>query len=143
MTHRINIGYSKELGITMKTSRKLSVALMMLSFLALGGCGNSALFSCENDLKSTVPSPDGKYAAGVLSVQCGATTADATWVLLKDSKDGFDYERDKVAVFEGSAVALSWKDESLQVVYHEAKPYKMDPSAKGVSIKYQNKKLAP
>ncbi len=139
----INIGYNRGLGIMMKLSNGIVIVALSLSFLALNGCGDSAIFDCDKELKSRITSPDGEYAAGILTVQCGATTADATWVLLGKAGDEYDYDRDKVAVFEGSNVELNWHESLLQVIYYEARPFKMNPSAKGVSIEYQNRRIRP
>ena len=138
MIQLINIGYSKESGITMKLNSKILSCTMAL-LVALTGCRNSAIFDCDKELKSSVTSPDGKHTAGILAVQCGATTADATWILLADAGEEYDYDRDKVAIFEGSNIKLNWSDSLLQVAYYKARPFKMDPSANGVSIEYQNK----
>lgn len=139
MIQWINIGYSRELGITMRLNSRIAAVAMTLSLIALTGCRNSAIFDCDKELKSSVMSPDGKHTAGILAVQCGATTADATWILLTDAGEEYDYDRDKVAIFEGSNIKLNWSDSLLQITYYKARPFKMDPSAKGVSIEYQNK----
>lgn len=74
----------------------------------------------------------------VLYVQCGATTSGATWVLVADHDGGrLDAERDRVAVFEGGHVGVSWSGTALIVLHEDAKAFGMDRKAKGVAIAYQ------
>lgn len=74
----------------------------------------------------------------VLYVQCGATTSDVAWVLVADHDGGrLDAERDRVAVFEGGHVGVSWSGTALIVLHEDAKAFRMDRKAKGVAIAYQ------
>ena len=106
--------------------------------LSLGGC-DAGIFTCDHELKSSVASPDGRLKAGVVFVQCGATTADATWVVLGASHKDFDYERDQVAVFEGGDVALGWAGNRLFVMPRKARAFRTDAVSKGVRIEYRSR----
>lgn len=112
-------------------------ATILVAAFHLSSCGQVPMFDCDNNLRSSVRSLDGKHVAGVLSVQCGATTADASWVLLADAGEKFDFERHKIAVFEGSDVNVMWVDSKLQVDYKDSEPFRMDPSAKGIAVTYR------
>lgn len=68
-------------------------------------------FGCDQEVQTRAISPDGKHIAMVLSVQCGATTSDATWVLVTGQGGGrLDAERDGIAVFQGRSrwCLLEW-----------------------------------
>lgn len=120
-----------------KIAKMPLAAVILVAVFHLSSCSQAPMFDCDKNLKSSVRSLDGKHVAGVLSVQCGATTADASWILLADVSEKFDFERHKIAVFEGNDVNVVWVDGKLQVGYKDSDPFRMDPSAKGVAITYR------
>jgi hypothetical protein len=118
----------------------VNVALSLGAFLAgviLSSCGAAPMFDCGKSLKFRAPSPDGAHIAGVLLVQCGATTSDAIWVLLANRDEKFDYERDKIAVFEGKNVDVAWRGDGLVVSYKDSRPFRTDAISRGVSVTYE------
>jgi hypothetical protein len=118
--------------------RRISLLFLIIvssSPALLSGCGG--MFSCDYALHNEMASPDGSLKAALLDVQCGATTADAVWVLLTDSRSKFRYQQDRVAVFEGVVDHLAWKDHELIVFYGQSKPFQMDQSSHGIRISYQ------
>lgn len=120
----------------MKTGKYLKVGLTVLLILYLTGCRNAPLAGCERTLHSEQISPDGNWKAAVLGVQCGATTADASWVLLTSEQNEFEGERDKVAVFEGRVENIAWQGNRLVVSYGDAKPFLMNRLAGEIQIIY-------
>lgn len=139
MIQSINIGYNKGSGIMMKLSKSVATAVITTSFILVSGCSGGGMFDCERQLRSSTISPDGKFKVGVLTVQCGATTADATWIILADGGNNYDYDRDQIAVFEGTDVKAEWQGGGVEVTYHDARSFRMDPISRGVSIKYRHK----
>jgi hypothetical protein len=121
----------------MKKIANVTLLVVVTTAFNVSSCDQAGIFDCDNQLRSSVPSADGKYLASVLSVQCGATTADASWVLLTDAEKKIDFESDKVAVFEGDDISVNWTGNDLQVSYKEARPFRMDPVAKGIAITYR------
>lgn len=110
--------------------------MFYLLLLVMVGCGGGDLFDCDEQVLSRSVSPDGLHVASAVSVQCGATTKDATWVLLSRSGRVPSRERDNVATFEGGEVDLDWDEESLQVFHRGARLHRMDKTADGVAIEY-------
>lgn len=76
----------------------------------LGGCGY--------DLQSTEISPDGQYKAGVVEVNCGATTDYAKWALLTEADRDFNYKRDRLVAIEGRQMWVHWDGVKLIVAMH-------------------------
>jgi hypothetical protein len=106
--------------------------------IIFSGCGRDGLFSdCDRVIKATALSSDGKQKIAILSVQCGATTADATWLLLASSDQSFDYERDVFAVFQGDDVRAVWDGDSVVVTYGDVKKYQSESSFRGTHISYK------
>lgn len=110
------------------------------SVALLSGCDSGGLFGCDNTVRGEQVSPAGTFKAAILDVQCGATTADASWVLLTDSKTAFKYKEDRLAVFEGHVDRVVWNEGDLVVFYGDSKPFHMEQSARGVHISYQGKR---
>lgn len=110
----------------------LSVLLAMLA-----GCDGGSLFECERTLRIERPSPDGRFKAAIEDVQCGATTRDASWILLAKAHDAFDDERDQVATFDGRVRDLQWQGADLVVLHGSAKPVRVARSAGATTIVYR------
>lgn len=119
----------------MKISRRFSL-VVGFSALLLAGCHDRAMFDCEDTVGSEFLSEDGTMKAAVANVQCGATTADATWILLAKSREKFSRDTDKIAVFEGAVKELQWRGQVLYVNYGTAKPFLKSEKAKGVRVVY-------
>ncbi len=112
-TQLINSGYNKELDIMTRMGARFYLVIIICS-IVFSGCGRDGLFSdCDRVIKPAVLSPDSKFKIAMLSVQCGATTADATWLLLTSSDQAFDYERDVFAVFQGDDVRAAGRMDLL------------------------------
>ena len=69
-------------------------------------------------------------------VQCGATTSDATWVLLYPASKKPEPDSDKVAVFEGTDVGIKWEAGRLKIVYGDVRLFKNELSLHGVQVQY-------
>lgn len=121
----------------MKIDKFLKGGMAVLLALYLTGCRNAPLAGCEQTLRSEQISPDGRWKAAILDVQCGATTADANWILLTSKQSKFEGERDKVAVFEGRVENIAWQGERLIVSYGDARPFLMNPLAGKVQVIYE------
>lgn len=116
---------------------KFYLAVIICS-VVFSSCGRDGLFSdCDRVIKPAVLSPDSKFKIAMLSVQCGATTADATWLLLTSSDQTFDYERDVFAVFQGDDVRAAWENGSIVVTYGDAKKFQSDSLFRGIHISYR------
>jgi hypothetical protein len=132
-----NSGYSKELDNMKVGSRRNGFVSLLLA--CLSACSYSPQFSCEKKLHDEVASADGRLKAAILDVQCGATTQDASWVVVSYAREDFDEERDKVAIFEGAVNDLTWQGNQLHVLYGTAKPFLMNKEAKGAQVIYRER----
>lgn len=115
----------------------LACVAIAIAVLLLAACGPSPMFDCEKEFRSRVTSSPTQQTAAVLSVRCGASTPDASWVLLANPGEEFDLEHDLVAVFEGVDVNIAWDESVLDVTFGAAKPYRTEISAKGTEIRYR------
>lgn len=108
--------------------------ILAVTCLALGAC--SPLPDCDQNIRDQIVSPDGLMKAALLDMQCGATTADATWVLMTASSKKFDVKKDNIAVFEGR-VDIRWEKKDLVVVYGDSVPSVMIKNKDQTSIRYE------
>lgn len=95
------------------------------------------IFECEQEDQSVAESQNGKFTAAVVLVQCGATTSDATWVLLTPAGRKPNSDLDKVAVFEGKDVRISWSEGALTVSHGDLRSFKTESSLYGVKVHYK------
>lgn len=109
-------------------------ALLLGAFLS--ACYADAIFECDHEERSLVESGDGRFKASVVLVQCGATTSDATWVLLYPAKEKPDPDSDKVAVFEGTDLRVEWVDRQLKIAYGDVRLFKNESSLHGIQVQY-------
>ena len=70
---------------------------------------------CGYDLKSSQISPDGRYKAAVVEVNCGATTGYVDWVVLTKADKAFNYRKDRLASVETQAMTAQWDGQTLIV----------------------------
>lgn len=113
-----------------------SSGLVILGTL-LGACSNAEpFFECAQEEQTSAESPDGRFKASVVLVQCGATTSDATWVLLSPTGRKPDPDRDTVAVFEGKAVRATWVAGALDIAHGDLRSFKSESSLHGVPARY-------
>lgn len=134
----INFGFNRAFDAMKRPNKLLCVVGLLVASSGLAGCSPVGL-ECEQTVQGVVPSPDGGFVAKVLLVQCGATTADATWVLLTPSDASVGSENDKVAVFEGGTVDASWRAEALNIDFKGSKAFRVERKKHGVSITYNGK----
>jgi hypothetical protein len=122
----------------MQTNRSFGWATLLVLFLTcLSACEyGGPIFDCDQEQKKAVKSDDGKFSASVLLVQCGATTRDATWILVSPHDRSVDSERDRAAVFEGSDVDIRWVGGVLEISYGDAKLFRNESTLHGAAIKY-------
>ncbi len=121
-----------------KVNKFVLLAGLLLASLVLASC-SPVEFECDQSVQSVVPSPNGDFVAKVLLVQCGATAADATWVLLAPGEAKFDDDKDKIAVFEGGVVEASWLRGRLNIEFKDSKIFRMEREKHGVAISYNGK----
>jgi hypothetical protein len=91
-----------------------------LSVIVIGGFFLYFVYvmsDCGYELKSQEVSPDGRSKAGVVEVNCGATTGWATWVVLADSRRPFRYRQDMLAAVKGQELGIRWDGPVLHVSY--------------------------
>ena len=98
------------------------------------GCG--PLPPCEKVESLSRTSPDGLLKAAIVDVKCGATTDDATRIVITGAVSKFDYDQDIVAIFDGHVKGISWESSTLVVDYGDARPTTMTVLYKTVPIKY-------
>jgi hypothetical protein len=70
---------------------------------------------CGYDLKSSAVSPDGRYKAAVVEVNCGATTSYVSWAVLTKANKKFNYRKDHLASVETQAMTVRWEGQKLVV----------------------------
>jgi len=103
----------------------------------LGACDSGReIFDCDKERIGAAESGDGKFTATVLQVQCGATTRDATWVLVSPHGGSIDEDNDIAAVFEGKDIRVEWIDGVLEITYGDATIFKEERSLHGIAIRY-------
>ena len=121
----------------MQITKLLARAFSGFAIAIIAACAKSGMVQCDHSLRGEQVSADGAFKAAVLDVACGATTADASWVLITAAKESFKDDRDKAAVFNGPIVKVLWDGNDLVVIYGDARPFKTPGSAKGVNIVYR------
>lgn len=136
----INFGFNKELGAMKRVINFVLLAGLLSVSSGLASCSLTG-FECDQNVQAVLPSPNGNFVAKVLLVQCGATTADATWVLLASSGTNFDGDKDKVAVFEGGVIEASWRGETLNIDFKNSKIFKMEREKNGAVISYNGESI--
>lgn len=101
--------------------------------LVFAGLGLTACGPCGEDLVSSATSPDGRYEARTVEVNCGATTDFAWRVELKD----VGHRRiERVATFDGpGSAAVAWRGKTL-VVSHKGERYRAAAEVFGVPVAY-------
>lgn len=112
------------------------VLLLMLGLSLLVGCSNSVVPECGEILRKSAISPDGVMKADWVSVQCGATTGDATWVYLIGVSDD-RLRRKPVAIFEGDIAKTEWRSDGLYVFYGDAIPFETGQVEGGPPVHYE------
>lgn len=122
--------------MTITKNLRRVIAGSAVAFLLIG-CSQTDLVSCDQGLREEKKSLDSKFKAAVLDVQCGATTRDASWVLLADGDSEFSYEKDRIATFEGRVDRVAWEGGSLVIFYGDAVPFAKNDSARGIPISYR------
>lgn len=94
--------------------------IKLLTFAALSflsGC-DIGLFDCDEAAYVTKTSSDGRYSLTLKAVNCGATTPETSWLMLKATKGPSD---SRVAVLEGRAQSVTWKgNDHIEVDLGEA-----------------------
>jgi len=119
----------------MRLAQKLLYAMTAASLLLAAAC-RSADSECARTLRGVQSSPDGKFKAAILDVNCRATTGLASWVLIGAADAAFKNDADRAAVFQGSVKRVVWQRTDLVVIYDRAKPVATPAAAKGVAIVY-------
>jgi len=115
--------------------------VLVACLLGIASCQAEDMFECEHNLRGEKASTNGLLKAAILDVKCGASTADASWILLTTAKAKVAGERDRVAVFEGRVREVVWEGPNLLVVYGDAKAISTTPAFQGTQILYhQNPK---
>ena len=116
-------------------------ATLLAIVCGLAGCDSPVLFSCDDTVKGSLTSPDGKCIATVYERDCGATTDFTTHVNLRTTSAGFEGGKNVVFVAKGKhTVAIEWQnDVTLRVECTdcaENEIYASTASWKNVAISY-------
>ena len=91
-------------------------ALPCLPLLFLSAC-NFGLYDCDHIPYAEERS--GQFTASLVSVNCGATAPETSWLILRGADE--QTAGDPFAVFEGRTVSLKWEgDQKLEVEMGEA-----------------------
>ena len=77
---------------------------------------------CGYEVKAQALSPDGGKKAAVVEVNCGATTAFASWAVLAPAERPFDFKKDRVATIDGRAMRVAWEGSKLIVFWRAERP---------------------
>jgi hypothetical protein len=123
----------------MTNTRLAAEAFSCVFLLVALGCSREPLFECEHTVRGEKVSTDGKMKAAIVDVQCGATTRDASWVLLTSAGEKFHDEKDRIATFDGSIQQVLWEEQDLVVVHGDARPAKTTESVRNVHVVYRTK----
>ena len=128
----------KRMGLALLGLLILLLVISSLLFLVdyiVGSYSNGSVI-----LGETIPSPDGKYKAYILSVDFGATTAKTRQLVIQ--KNYIKYTplmRGNIYVVDG-AYSVKWESNDKLIVtiystYH--KPYKQKNEYNGIEIEYK------
>lgn len=96
------------------TSHRLLLALLAVSLaIPFGSCRGSLLSDCTRSAEAPISSPDRHWEAQIITVDCGATTATAKWVVLKERGGWWPWPpRWLVATIEAvESPAVLWDDD--------------------------------
>lgn len=100
------------------------------------------LFHCNDELKSTLTSPDRKLSAAIFKRNCGATTGYTTHVSLIKALEESEMEISKasntIAIVDNSNnIDIKWRSNNeLHVIYKDNEFYKKISLIKGIKIRY-------
>ena len=79
--------------------------LTFITVAGLSGC-DVGLFDCGEGAYVTQASPDGRRSITLKWVNCGATTPETSWLMLRATNGPSE---SRIAVFEGRAEFVRWK----------------------------------
>ncbi|RAK60876.1 hypothetical protein DJ021_14175 [Phenylobacterium hankyongense] len=91
------------------------VGVTYVGWIAMALIGFATSNPCGYRLTGQQVSPDGAIKAGIVQVDCGATTGVATWAVLAPTGKAFDYRKDRVVAIEGEAIRIAWEGRKLVV----------------------------
>ena len=111
--------------------------LIGTSILIATGCDEEGLLKCDRVMRNEAISADASMKAAIEDVQCGATTRDASWVLLTKASSRFSDKRDQIAVFEGHVNELKWENGALVVLHGDAVPFKTTEIVGSIKVVYR------
>ena len=109
-------------GLTSVHAWGVNMRIIFLVLVTLLSSACSQIFSeedCSDSILQTVTSRDGKFVANVVRRNCGATTAHANSVFIKNAKNTSERDGkwgDKVFVSQGeNPIRIEWREESLTI----------------------------
>ena len=96
---------------------------------------------CSNDVIEEVSSPDGKMKIVLFSRNCGATTGFNTQAMILNQNEKMPDDGGNAFIIDNGAAKVAWKKEGgiLVIFDRDVRIFKQEPSARGISIEYQNK----
>ena len=89
---------------------KLLLKFSRFSIVFLAVAGLSSCNLCKDEVVERVVSPDGKWAASIVTIDCGATTSENIIVNLQDAKQRrLDEENNIFVIKHLHPLHLSWE----------------------------------
>ncbi len=131
----INSGFNK--GLENMTAAlvfkaiSLSVALVTSSGRVEG---ESPIGGCDYAVRDVVKSPAEDIKTAIVDVQCGATTRDASWIVMTSGGSNFSYEKDRVASFIGTVSSVEWSGANIVVRLGNSYPIKVEKLPPGGGV---------
>jgi hypothetical protein len=110
---------------------------LALVFLSTNGC-TALSDDCEDTIRTSAVSPDGKYIATVYERDCGATADLSIIVNLRDASTKFNGREGRVFIVKGQPqVDIGWNDKtSLKIACSSTNIFKQEKSWQDISISY-------
>jgi len=94
----------------------------------------SPMGGCDYVVRNVVQSAEVRIKAAIVDVQCGATTRNASWIVLAGKDSDFSYEKDRAASFNGAISEIEWSGSDIVVSLGLATPVKIEKLPRGGSI---------
>jgi len=105
--------------------------------LLVAACGDEVgLFSCDGELISQY-ALNADRQLSVVSVDCGATTSLATWVLEHPADRPYRMDDPKVVVVEGEITSIDVSNDTISVRYRAGRLFHEVDEVAGKPVRYE------